>query len=137
MGGFCGVISREDCVTDLFFGIDYHSHLGTHRGGMAVLEPEGKFLRAIHNIQNAPFRTKFEQDFARFRGHAGLGVISDTDPQPLVMESHLGVFALVTVGLVANMEALKNELFDFSVRRYARARFASMVIWGAVPRMGS
>ena len=122
MGGFCGVISREDCVTDLFFGIDYHSHLGTHRGGMAVLEPEGKFLRAIHNIQNAPFRTKFEQDFARFRGHAGLGVISDTDPQPLVMESHLGVFALVTVGLVANMEALKNELFE---NRHAQLQYST------------
>ena len=122
MGGFCGVISREDCVTDLFFGIDYHSHLGTHRGGMAVLEPEGKFLRAIHNIQNAPFRTKFEQDFARFRGHAGLGVISDTDPQPLVMASHLGVCALVTVGLVANMEALKNELFE---NRHAQLQYST------------
>lgn len=122
MGGFCGVISREDCVTDLFFGIDYHSHLGTHRGGMAVLESGGKFLRAIHNIQNAPFRTKFEQDFAHFRGHAGLGVISDTDPQPLVMESHLGVFALVTVGLVANMEALKNELFE---NRHAQLQYST------------
>lgn len=122
MGGFCGVISREDCVTDLFFGIDYHSHLGTHRGGMAVLEPGGKFLRAIHNIQNAPFRTKFEQDFAHFRGHVGIGVISDTDPQPLVMESHLGVYALVTVGLVANMEALKNELFE---NRHAQLQYST------------
>ena len=122
MGGFCGVISREDCVTDLFFGIDYHSHLGTHRGGMAVLEPGGTFLRAIHNIQNAPFRTKFEQDFAHFRGHAGIGVISDTDPQPLVMESHLGVYALVTVGLVANMEALKNELFE---NRHAQLQYST------------
>ncbi len=112
MGGFCGVVSREDCVSDLFFGIDYHSHLGTHRGGMAVLKSDGKFLRAIHNIQNAPFRTKFDQDFAKFQGRVGLGVISDTDPQPLVMESHLGVYALVTVGLVANMEALKAKLFE-------------------------
>ena len=112
MGGFCGVTSTEDCVSDLFFGIDYHSHLGTHRGGMAVLEPEGTFLRAIHNIQNAPFRTKFDQDFAHFHGRIGIGVISDTDPQPLVMESHLGVYALVTVGLVANMEALKREMFE-------------------------
>ena len=94
MGGFFGAVSKRDCILDVFFGTDYHSHLGTHRGGMAVLEPGGKFLRAIHNIQNAPFRTKFEQDFAHFRGHVGLGVISDTDPQPLVMESHLGVFAL-------------------------------------------
>ena len=122
MGGFCGVISREDCVADLFFGIDYHSHLGTHRGGMAVLEPGGKFLRAIHNIQNAPFRTKFESDFTRFHGNVGLGVISDTDPQPLVMESHLGVYALVTVGLVANMEALKKELFD---NRHAQLQYST------------
>ena len=122
MGGFCGVISREDCVADLFFGIDYHSHLGTHRGGMAVLESGGKFLRAIHNIQNAPFRTKFEADFARFHGNVGLGVISDTDPQPLVMESHLGVYALVTVGLVANMESLKKELFD---NRHAQLQYST------------
>ena len=122
MGGFCGVISREDCVADLFFGIDYHSHLGTHRGGMAVLESGGKFLRAIHNIQNAPFRTKFESDFARFHGNVGLGVISDTDPQPLVMESHLGVYALVTVGLVANMESLKKELFE---NRHAQLQYST------------
>ena len=89
---------------------------------MAVLEPGGKFLRAIHNIQNAPFRTKFESDFTRFRGNVGLGVISDTDPQPLVMESHLGVYALVTVGLVANMEALKKELFD---NRHAQLQYST------------
>ena len=112
MGGFCGVVSREDCVSDLFFGIDYHSHLGTHRGGMAVLKADGKFLRAIHNIQNAPFRTKFDQDFAKFQGRVGLGVISDTDPQPLVMCTKFGTFAIVTVGLVSNIEELKRELFQ-------------------------
>ncbi len=122
MGGFCGVISREDCVSDLFFGIDYHSHLGTHRGGMAVLEPGGRFRRAIHNIQNAPFRTKFESDFARFHGNVGIGVISDTDPQPLVMESHLGTYSLVTVGLVANMDALKRELFE---NRHAQLQYST------------
>lgn len=122
MGGFCGVISREDCVSDLFFGIDYHSHLGTHRGGMAVLELNGQFLRAIHNIQNAPFRTKFENDFAHFHGNVGIGVISDTDPQPLVMSSHLGDYTLVTVGLVANMEALKNELFE---NRHAQLQYST------------
>ncbi len=122
MGGFCGVISREDCVSDLFFGIDYHSHLGTHRGGMAVLEPGGRFRRAIHNIQNAPFRTKFESDFSRFRGNVGIGVISDTDPQPLVMESHLGTYSLVTVGLVSNMDALKNELFE---NRHAQLQYST------------
>ena len=110
MGGFCGVVSKEDCVSDLFFGTDYHSHLGTHRGGMAVLG-EGGFQRSIHNIQNAPFRSKFENDVGRFSGRVGIGVISDTDPQPLVMCSKLGTFAIVTVGLIANIEELKEELF--------------------------
>ena len=110
MGGFCGVISKGDCVSDLFFGTDYHSHLGTHRGGMAVLGPGG-FQRSIHNIQNAPFRSKFENDFSRFSGNVGLGVISDTDPQPLIMCSKLGTFGIVTVGLITNIEELKAELF--------------------------
>ena len=110
MGGFCGVIDEKDCVSDLFFGTDYHSHLGTHRGGMAVLGKSG-FQRSIHNIQNAPFRSKFEQDVPRFEGRVGIGVISDTDPQPLVMCSKLGTFAIVTVGLISNIEALKSELF--------------------------
>ena len=111
MGGFCGVVSKEDCVSDLFFGTDYHSHLGTHRGGMAVLNPTGKFHRSIHNIQNTPFRSKFEHDLAAFSGKVGIGVISDTDPQPLVMTSKLGTFAIVTVGLLTNIEELKDELF--------------------------
>ena len=111
MGGFCGVVSERDCVSDLFYGTDYHSHLGTHRGGMAVLGPTG-FQRSIHNIQNAPFRSKFESDVARFEGRVGVGVISDTDPQPLVMCSKLGTFAIVTVGLIANIEKLKAELFS-------------------------
>ena len=98
MGGFCGVVSKGDCVIDLFFGTDYHSHLGTHRGGMAVLGKRG-FQRSIHNIQNAPFRSKFEHDIAGFEGRVGVGVISDTDPQPLVMCSKLGTFAIVTVSL--------------------------------------
>ena len=111
MGGFCGVVAEKDCVSDLFFGTDYHSHLGTHRGGMAVLGLSG-FQRSIHNIQNAPFRSKFENDVARFEGRVGVGVISDTDPQPLVMCSKLGTFAIVTVGLIANIEKLKAELFS-------------------------
>ncbi len=111
MGGFCGVISKEECITDLFFGTDYHSHLGTHRGGMSVLEENGTFRRSIHNIQNAPFRSKFENDFGRFHGHVGIGVISDTDPQPLVMCSKLGMFAIVTVGYISNSDELKEELF--------------------------
>jgi len=111
MGGFCGVVSKTDCVSDLFFGTDYHSHLGTHRGGMAVLGPKG-FQRSIHNIQNAQFRSKFEHDVGRFEGTAGIGVISDTDPQPLVMCSKLGTFSIVTVGLIANIKELMNELFN-------------------------
>lgn len=110
MGGFCGVISKSDCVSDLFFGTDYHSHLGTHRGGMAVLGEKG-FQRSIHDIQNSPFRSKFENDVGRFEGRVGLGVISDTDPQPLIMCSKLGTFGIVTVGLITNIEALKQELF--------------------------
>ena len=110
MGGFCGVTSKEDCVSDLFFGTDYHSHLGTHRGGMAVYGPDG-FQRSIHNIQNAPFRSKFEHDFGRFQGNLGLGVISDTDPQPLIMCSKLGTFGIVTVGLITNIKELQDELF--------------------------
>ena len=111
MGGFCGVISKDDCVCDLFFGTDYHSHLGTHRGGMAVLKPDGTFHRSIHNIQNTPFRSKFEHDLVHFSGHVGIGVISDTDPQPLIMSTRLGLFAIVTVGLITNIEELKAELF--------------------------
>ena len=110
MGGLCGVVSEKDCVSDLFFGTDYHSHLGTHRGGMAVLGASG-FQRSIHNIQNSPFRSKFEHDIPHFEGRAGIGVISDTDPQPLVMCSKLGTFAIATVGLISNIEELKKELF--------------------------
>ena len=111
MGGFCGIVAEDNCVSDLFFGTDYHSHLGTHRGGMAVLGDGGTFQRAIHNIQNSPFRSKFENDVPRFSGKVGIGVISDTDPQPLVMCARLGTFAIVTVGLIGNIEELKRELF--------------------------
>ena len=111
MGGLCGVVSKEDCVRDLFFGTDYHSHLGTHRGGMAVLKADGTFKRSIHNIQNAQFRSKFERDVAEFEGRTGIGCISDTDPQPLVMVSKLGTFAIVTVGILNNMRELMDELF--------------------------
>ena len=111
MGGLCGVIAKDDCVSDLFFGTDYHSHLGTHRGGMCVLGSKG-FQRSIHNIQNSPFRSKFERDVGDLAGRVGLGVISDTDPQPLVMRSALGTFAITTVGLITNIEELMAEMFD-------------------------
>lgn len=111
MGGICGVVAKEDCVCDLFFGTDYHSHLGTHRGGMAVLKEDGTFKRSIHNIQNSQFRSKFERDVPEFCGRVGIGCISDTDPQPLVMVSKLGTFAIVTVGILNNMKELMEELF--------------------------
>ena len=111
MGGFCGVIAKDDCVSDLFFGTDYHSHLGTHRGGLCVLGEKG-FQRSIHNIQNAPFRSKFERDVGELSGRLGVGVISDTDPQPLVMRCAHGTFALVTVGLITNIEDLMKEMFE-------------------------
>ena len=127
MGGFCGVTSKEDCTTDLFFGTDYHSHLGTHRGGMAILAADGSFQRSIHNIQNAPFRSKFENDIGRFSGRVGIGVISDTDPQPLVMCSHLGMFAIVTVGCIENIEALKKELFNDNLAQLQFSTTSGMV----------
>ena len=89
MGGLFGVAAKENCITDLFFGVDYHSHLGTRRGGMAVYSAETGFERAIHNIENSPFRTKFEKDIDEMNGTMGIGCISDTDPQPLIVRSHL------------------------------------------------
>ena len=110
MGGFFGVASKHDCVFDLFFGTDYHSHLGTRRGGMVVYG-EGGFERAIHNIENAPFRTKFERDISDMKGNMGIGCISDTEPQPLIVRSHLGNFAITTVGRINNSDALVREAF--------------------------
>lgn len=111
MGGIFGVASKTDCVLDLFFGTDYHSHLGTKRGGLAVLGEDG-FNRAIHNIENSPFRTKFERDIETMQGKTGIGCISDMEPQPLIVRSHLGNFALTTVGLIQNAEALVQKVFS-------------------------
>ena len=110
MGGFFGVASRKDCVLDLFYGVDYHSHLGTRRGGMAVYGKDG-FDRAIHNIENSPFRTKFERDAAEMKGHLGIGCISDYEPQPLIIQSHLGSFAIVTVGKINNLNSLLKVIY--------------------------
>ena len=110
MGGFFGVASKTDCMFDLFCGTDYHSHLGTKRAGMAVYGEKG-FDRAIHNIENSPFRTKFDRDFAEMKGTLGIGCISDTDPQPLLVRSHLGNFALTTVGRINNIEQLVARSF--------------------------
>lgn len=112
MGGFFGVVSQNDCSTDLFFGIDYHSHLGTKRGGIAILSDDGKFVRSIHNIQNSPFRTKFENDIEGMHGKMGIGCISDYEPQPLLVNSHLGNFAITTVGLISNKDELVKEILS-------------------------
>lgn len=111
MGGFFGVASKEDCVFDLFFGVDYHSHLGTRRGGMAVYGENG-FDRAIHNIENAPFRTKFDKDMQEMKGYFGIGCISDYEPQPLIVRSHHGTYALTTVSKINNEKELQQSLFD-------------------------
>lgn len=111
MGGIFGVALKKDCVLDLFFGTDYHSHLGTRRGGMAVYGQTG-FNRSIHNIQNSPFRTKFERDVEELSGNIGIGCISDTEPQPLLVQSHLGSFAITTVGKINNTEELVHKTFQ-------------------------
>ncbi len=115
MGGIFGVVSNEDCVLEVFFGTDYHSHLGARRGGMAIYGPEG-FDRAIHNIENTPFRTKFDTEAARMKGNIGIGCISDTEPQPLLVRSHLGSYAITTVGRINNINELtENALADSNV----------------------
>ena len=111
MGGFFGVAAKEDCVFDLFFGTDYHSHLGTRRAGMAVYDPEKGFDRSIHNIENAPFRTKFDKDVGEMKGNLGIGCISDYEPQPLIVRSHHGTYAIVTVGKINNTDAIVKEIF--------------------------
>ena len=112
MGGFFGVASKEDCVFDLFFGTDYHSHLGTRRAGMVVYGKEKGFDRAIHNIENAPFRTKFDKDFNEMEGNIGIGSISDFEPQPLMVRSHHGTYAIATVGRINNAAKLTEELLS-------------------------
>ena len=112
MGGFFGAVSRKNCKYDVFFGTDYHSHLGTKRGGMAMWDEAHGFQRQIHSIENTPFRTKFENDLNKLDGTAGLGCISDTDPQPLLVRSHLGMFAIATVGIINNAEELVAETFS-------------------------
>jgi len=112
MGGFFGVASKIDCMTDVFFGVDYHSHLGTRRGGMAAWDPEIGLQRKIHNIENSPFRTKFEHIFDEMRGTSVIGCISDTDPQPMLIRSHLGTYAITTIGYIANADALIDDITD-------------------------
>ena len=112
MGGFFGVASKNDCVFDLFFGVDYHSHLGTRRGGMAVYGKEKGFDRAIHNIENSPFRTKFDKDMQEMQGELGIGCISDYEPQPLIVRSHHGTYAITTVEKINNSAELVDQIFN-------------------------
>ena len=112
MGGFFGAVSKRDCVLDIFFGVDYHSHLGTRRGGMIIHDSKDGFQRQIHNIENTPFRTKFEKDLEDFCGNVGIGCISDTDPQPLMVRSHLGLYAISIVGIINNADDLVEKYFS-------------------------
>lgn len=112
MGGFFGTVSTQKCITDLFYGTDYQSHLGTKRGGMATYSPEKGFFRSIHNLENTYFRTRFEDEIEKFHGNTGIGIISDTDAQPLLMNSHLGRFAVVTVAKINNLEEIADQLLS-------------------------
>ena len=112
MGGFFGTISKSACIADLFYGTDYNSHLGTRRGGIATYDEHEGFVRSIHNLENAYFRNKFEASLPKFKGHSGIGIISDTDPQPIVFNSHLGKFAIVTVAKIDNLAVLEQELLE-------------------------
>ena len=112
MGGFFGVASKCDCMMDVFFGVDYHSHLGTRRGGMAAWDPEIGLQRKIHSIENSPFRTKFENIFDEMQGTSVIGCISDSDPQPMLIRSHLGTYAITTVGIVNNAAELIEQIMD-------------------------
>lgn len=124
MGGLFGITAKQDCVRDLFYGTDYHSHLGTRRAGMVVANKKG-FNRSIHNIENAYFRSKFEPELQDFRGTSGIGVISDFDAQPLIINSHLGTFAIVTVGRINNIDALGR-------RAFARKKYFSETSGGGI-----
>ena len=112
MGGFFGTIKHSDCINDLFYGTDYNFHMGTKRGGMIALSNDNLCIRKIHSIENSYFRTKFEDDLPNFSGNSGIGIISDTDPQPIMMHCHLGRFALVTVARINNLKALEKEFLE-------------------------
>ena len=118
MGGFFGAVSKEECVWDVFFGVDYHSHLGTLRGGMASYSEEKGFDRYIHNIENTPFRTKFEDEVAEMKGNICIGCISDTDPQPILIRSHHGAYAISTIGIINNIKELADEIIGTSTGHF-------------------
>lgn len=113
MGGFMGVAANKECRTDLFYGVDYNSHLGTRRAGMTTYDAENQqFCRSIHSLEQTYFRTKFEKELSKFKGNSGIGIISDTDPQPIVINSHLGKFAIVSVAFITNLDQLERELIE-------------------------
>ena len=114
MGGFFGTVSKRDAISDVFFGTDYHSHLGTRRGGMAAYDTEVGLQREIHNIENSPFRTKFDHVFEEMKGNSAIGCISDSDPQPLMIRSNLGTYAICVIGIINNAEQLINQYLSFS-----------------------
>ena len=116
MGGFFGAVSKEDCVFDLFFGVDYHSHLGTRRAGMAVYDSESGFDKAIHNIENAPFRTKFTKESNSMHGQMGIGCISDFEAQPILIRSHHGTYAISTVGKINNIDEIADEIIKILMK---------------------
>lgn len=118
MGGFFGISSRRECLSDVFFGTDYHSHLGTRRGGLAAYDRELGLQREIHNISNSPFRTKFEKVFDEMRGTSAIGSISDSDPQPLLIRSKLGTYAIATIGIVNNVGAILDEYFSHTTGHF-------------------
>ena len=118
MGGFFGISSRKDCLADVFFGTDYHSHLGTRRGGLAVYDSELGLQREIHNISNSPFRTKFERVFEEMQGTSAIGSISDSDPQPLLIRSKLGTYAIATIGIVNNVNQILDEYFSHTTGHF-------------------
>ena len=126
MGGLFGCVAKNECVSEVFYGTDYHSHLGTRRGGMAFMD-EKDVHRSIHNIESDYFRSKFESDLDKFSGNKGIGVISDTDPQPLVVKSHLGSFAVATVGRITNIEELTKKAYA------SRQFFTESRVWGTSP----
>ena len=112
MGGFFGAISKKECINDVFYGTDYNSHLGTKRAGMVTFDPEHGFNRTIHSIERNYFRSVFESELDEFKGNQGLGVISDTDPQPILVNSHLGRYAVVTVAKIDNVRSIAAELLE-------------------------
>ncbi len=113
MGGFFGIVSKEECLSDVFFGVDYHSHLGTKRGGLAAYDAEIGLQRKIHSIESSPFRTKFEPDLDKMNGTSAIGCISDSDPQPMLIRSRLGTFAIATVGIINNSDDLIDKYLSF------------------------